>query len=59
MSGEKKLGRPKLDDRKKICLAINSDLIKGLNELHRKTRVPKSRLMDSALALLLSSHSGR
>lgn len=36
---------------------LDNQLFKDLNELHQRTQIPKSRLLDDAVKLLLKKHA--
>ena len=44
-------------NRKKICTTLDKELIPKLEELHQKTRIPKTRLMDEAVEELLKKYN--
>lgn len=48
-----------LKNRKPLSNAIRIDLYNGLDELHRKTRIPKSKLLDEAVEDLLKKYNER
>ena len=45
-----------LKNRKAISTAIDIKLIKALDSLSKETRIPKSKLLDEAIADLLKKH---
>lgn len=45
-----------LINRTKITTSVRNELIKKLNYLSKKTRIPKSKLHDEALELLFKKH---
>ena len=45
-----------LVDRKKFISSLDKKLVEPFNELSRKTRVPKSRLLDEAIEDLLKKY---
>lgn len=48
-----------LKNRKPLSNAIRIDLYDGLEELHQRTRIPKSKLLDEAVEDLLKKHKER
>lgn len=44
-------------NRKRITTSIDKELISLLDELHVKTRIPRSRLYDEAISDLLKKHN--
>lgn len=46
-----------LANRTAFSNAIDTALYQQLEELHRRTRIPKSKLMDEAIQLLLEKHA--
>lgn len=49
----------KLVNRTKLISSLANELVEPLNELSRKTRVPKSRLIDEAIEDLLKKYEKR
>ena len=47
---------PILVNRKKFISSIDKKLVEPYNELSKKTRVPKSRLLDEAIEDLLKKY---
>ena len=45
-----------LVNRKKFISSLDKKLVEPFNELSRKTRVPKSRLLDEAIEDLLKKY---
>lgn len=45
-----------LKNRINLSNAIDIQLWKGLDQLHRETRIPKSRLLDEAIQDLLKKY---
>lgn len=45
-----------LKNRKAISTAIDIKLVKALDSLSEETRIPKSKLIDEAIADLLKKH---
>ncbi len=43
--------------RKQYTMTVDIKLFEQLNELSKKTRIPKSKLVDEALELLLEKHN--
>lgn len=41
-----------------VSNSIRKDLAEELNELSKETRIPKSKLLDEAIELLLEKHKG-
>lgn len=50
------LTHPSLKNRKTITSSIDTKLYDALETLHQETRIPKSRLLDEAIELLLKQH---
>lgn len=46
----------KLKNRTKLGDAVDNELYQRLCELSATTRIPRSRLLDDAIALLLETH---
>ena len=53
------MAEPKLVNRTKLISSLDNKLVEPLNELSRKTRVPKSRLIDEAIEDLLKKYEKR
>ncbi|MEK6189970.1 MAG: ribbon-helix-helix domain-containing protein [Carnobacterium alterfunditum] len=51
--GDKKRG---LATRKPLSTTLDKKLIQKLDELAKQTRIPKSKLIDEAVELLLDKH---
>lgn len=47
---------PILVNRKKFISALANELVEPFNELSKKTRIPKSRLLDEAIEDLLKKY---
>ena len=45
--------------RKRLVTSLANELVKPLDELSKKTRVPKSRLIDEAVEDLLKKYEKR
>ena len=45
-----------LKNRVAFSNAIDRELYNALEQLHRETRIPKSKLLDEAIELLLEKH---
>lgn len=43
-------------NRKKISTTLDKDLLPLLEELHKKTRIPKARLLDEAIVDILDKY---
>ncbi|HAJ4038282.1 MULTISPECIES: ribbon-helix-helix domain-containing protein [Bacillaceae] len=52
-AGDKKRG---LTTRKTLSNAIDKELHENLDKLAKETRIPKSKLLDEAIELLLIKH---
>lgn len=50
---------PMYVNRKRLVTSLANELIEPFNELSRKTRVPKSRLIDEAVEDLLKKYEKR
>lgn len=50
------MAEPYLKNRKRFTSSLKNDLIPLFDELARKTRIPKSRLLDEAIEDLLMKH---
>ena len=46
-----------LINRKKLGNAVDKDLYDALDILHKETKIPKSKLLDEALELLLDKYT--
>ncbi|ADC52169.1 MULTISPECIES: ribbon-helix-helix domain-containing protein [Alkalihalophilus] len=55
MSEKNKRG---LTTRKPLSNAIDKELYDRLDQLHKETKVPKSKLLDEAIELLLEKRKG-
>lgn len=53
------VAEPKLVNRTKLISSLDNKLVEPLNELSKKTRVPKSRLIDEAIEDLLKKYEKR
>ena len=53
------MAEPKLVNRTKLISSLDNQLVEPFNELSRKTRVPKSRLLDEAIEDLLKKYEKR
>ena len=53
------MAEPKLVNRTKLISSLDNALVEPLNELSKKTRVPKSRLIDEAIEDLLKKYEKR
>ena len=53
------MAEPKLVNRTKLISSLDNALVEPLNELSKKTRVPKSRLIDEAIEDLLKKYERR
>jgi len=53
------VAEPKLVNRTKLISSLDNQLVEPFNELSRKTRVPKSRLLDEAIEDLLKKYEKR
>ena len=53
------LAEPKLVNRTRLISSLDNKLVEPLNELSKKTRVPKSRLIDEAIEDLLKKYEKR
>ena len=53
------MAEPKLVNRTKLISSLDNKLVEPLNELSKKTRVPKSRLIDEAIEDLLKKYEKR
>lgn len=48
-----------LVNRTAISNSLRNDIAEKFGELHEKTRVPKSKLLDEAVELLLKKYKGK
>jgi len=46
-----------LTTRKRFTTTVDKKLLKKLDNLSKETRIPKSRLIDEAIELLLKEHN--
>lgn len=46
-------------NRKRLVSSLDKELVEPFNELSKKTRVPKSRLLDEAIEDLLKKYEKR
>ena len=53
------MAEPKLVNRTKLISSLDNALVEPLNELSKKTSVPKSRLIDEAIEDLLKKYEKR
>ena len=53
------MGEAVLVNRKKFVSSLSNDLVEPFNELSKKTRVTKSRLLDEAIEDLLKKYEKR
>ena len=53
------MAEPKLVNRTKLISSLDNALVEPLNELSKKTRVPKSRLIDEVIEDLLKKYEKR
>ncbi len=53
------MAEAKLVNRTKLISSLDNTLVAPLNELSKKTRVPKSRLLDEAIEDLLKKYEKR
>ena len=51
------MGEAVLVNRKKFVSSLANELVEPFDELSRKTRVPKSRLLDEAIEDLLEKYA--
>jgi|GEM_PF-758520 len=49
-------GNPKLKNRTAFSNAVAKELYEAFDKLHQDTRIPKSKLLDEALELLLQKY---
>ncbi len=49
-------GNPSLKNRHAFSNAIDNALFEAFERLHRETRIPKSKLLDEAVELLLQKY---
>ncbi|MEK3867031.1 ribbon-helix-helix domain-containing protein [Paenibacillus sp. FSL H7-0716] len=52
-----KPGNRGLVNRKAFSNSLRNDLSQAFNELHKETEIPKSKLLDQAIELLLEKYS--
>lgn len=45
-----------LKTRERFSTSVNKELLRAFEGLHDKTRIPKSKLIDEAMELLLEKH---
>lgn len=57
MSVPRKRGSAALVHRTPFSGALDNDLSDKLNELHKETKIPKNRLYDEAIELLLNKYN--
>lgn len=48
-----------LRNRTPFSTTVDNKLLQELEDLHQETRIPKSKLTDEAIALLLKKHQKR
>lgn len=53
------MAEPVYVNRKRLVSSLDNQLVEPLNELSKKTRVPKSRLLDEAVEDLLKKYEKR
>ena len=53
------MAEPKLVNRTRLISSLDNKLVEPLNALSKKTRVPKSRLIDEAIEDLLKKYEKR
>ena len=53
------MGEAVLVNRKKFVSSLSNDLVEPFNELSKKTRITKSRLLDEAIEDLLKKYEKR
>lgn len=53
------MAEAQLVNRTKLISSLDNALVKPLNDLSKKTRVPKSRLLDEAVEDLLKKYEKR
>ena len=53
------MAEPVYVNRKRLVSSLDMKLVEPLDELSRKTRVPKSRLLDEAVEDLLKKYEKR
>nr|WP_091127733.1 ribbon-helix-helix domain-containing protein [Oscillibacter sp. PC13] len=51
------MAEPMLVNRTRFTSSLANELVEPLNDLAKKTRVPKSRLLDEAVEDLLKKHA--
>lgn len=47
-----------LKNRRAFSNAIDRELFEAFEQLHKKTRIPKSKLLDEAIQMLLDKYQG-
>ncbi|WP_145482013.1 ribbon-helix-helix domain-containing protein [Yersinia aldovae] len=50
------MAEPFLKNRTRFTSSLDNKLVQPFNELSKDTRIPKSRLLDEAIADLLKKH---
>lgn len=50
------MAEPFLKNRTRFTSSLDNKLVQPFNELSKNTRIPKSRLLDEAIADLLKKH---
>ncbi len=50
------MAEPYLKNRTRFTSSLKNELVSSFDELARKTRIPKSRLLDEAIEDLLKKH---
>ena len=53
------MGEAVLDNRKKFVSSLANELVEPFNELSKKTRINKSRLLDEAIEDLLKKYESK
>ncbi|WP_082672901.1 ribbon-helix-helix domain-containing protein [Paenibacillus senegalimassiliensis] len=53
----KEAGNRGLVNRKALSNSLRNDLAEKFDKLHKETQVPKSKLLDQAVELLLEQHN--
>ncbi|URM31603.1 ribbon-helix-helix domain-containing protein [Cytobacillus firmus] len=51
--------KTKLKNRQYFSSTLRNDLVSELDQLHKDTGIPKSKLLDQAVELLLKHHQRR
>lgn len=51
------MAEPMLVNRSRFTSSLKNELMEGFNHLAKETRIPKTRLMDEAIADLLKKHA--